>query len=522
MTGLDYRGQQVIAGYACVPALQGGIAIKVDQQEVNTYGIDLAVQMADFDSEVYFAGSSTEVLVGQTNPGVAVPQSAADYTILSVMKNCPNCTGLSPQMLSALQQTTGVETAPTYNGMWVVGAYAYIAELGIGLVFQTSAATADATNVSLAWRLAGCSIAAVVISMGLMALLTNRLLRSMDQAWVEGKRAVVVEKQQFCRVIEAMYPPQVARRVLLGETHIVYQVNNACVFFSDIYEFTATCNSLQPEELIHFMSYTFGSMDVAAEHFHVHKVKTIGDAYLGISGLPGTEPVYGGAVQDMLLFANCCAQVFSGRYNHSEDGAILDVASRALFSRRRGGKGPAEELEDPRQRYLPGATPSGDAATDLTDVHCVMRYGVATGPVTAGVLQGKTPLFDVWGKTVNLASRMESTGVPGRIQVSEGVYQMAIKQKAQTFTFDPRHKVFCKGFGHVSAYFINTCHTPPPKALLQRMRIKPNLGHFYFDPAVPGFKAAHKGTNSGPSGSHGSTSDKQSSHSSENPGVMMV
>ena len=48
---------------------------------------------------------------------------------------------------------------------------------------------------------------------------------------------------------------------------------------------------------------------------------------------------------------------------------------------------------------------------------CIMRYGIATGPVTAGVLQGKAPMFDIWGKTVNLASRLESTGQPGRIQV---------------------------------------------------------------------------------------------------------
>ena len=62
----------------------------------------------------------------------------------------------------------------------------------------------------------------------------------------------------------------------------------------------------------------------------------------------------------------------------------------------------------------PGALQRGDEAAAP---RCVMRYGVASGPVTAGVLQGKAPLFDIWGKTVNLASRLESTGVPGTIQV---------------------------------------------------------------------------------------------------------
>eukprot|EP00667_Euglena_gracilis_P007389 EG_transcript_7461 len=147
-----------------------------------------------------------------------------------------------------------------------------------------------------------------------------------------------------------------------------------------------------------------------------------------------------------------------------------------------------------------------------------MRYGVASGPITAGVLQGKTPLFDIWGKTVNLASRMESSGAPGRIQISESVFQAVINEKDQPFTFDARHRVACKGFGSVNAYFLSSCKLPPPKALLLSRHIQPNLGRFYFDNAVPGFRSTASKT-SGSSGHTSAASGRTSPRSSAASGV---
>jgi len=121
---------------------------------------------------------------------------------------------------------------------------------------------------------------------------------------------------------------------------------------------------------------------------------------------------------------------------------------------------------------------------------------------------------------VNLASRMESTGQPGRIQVAEGVYQTIVALKDQPFTFEARHKVFCKGFGKVSAYFVNTCSVAPPKELLTALHIEPGFGNFYFDNPVPGFKAAARGSvvtsqSNQHTSSHGSTKDHESTKSSE-------
>ena len=160
----------------------------------------------------------------------------------------------------------------------------------------------------------------------------------------------------------------------------------------------------------------FSALDL---HFpQVHKVKTIGDAYLAVAGLPGQEQ--DNCCMAMLNFAACCAQIFGSRFCHPNQGDILlAIASRNMLNKKKKTVrlASASEAEGPADGDA--AAPGAHSAT----AQCAMRYGIAAGPLTAGVLQGKTPMFDIWGKTVNLASRMESTGVSGRIQVSELVYR---------------------------------------------------------------------------------------------------
>eukprot|EP00667_Euglena_gracilis_P017018 EG_transcript_17861 len=219
----------------------------------------------------------------------------------------------------------------------------------------------------------------------------------MDRAWEEGKRAIEREKQAFRAVIEAMYPAEVAQRMLMGQTQIVYDVPAATVFFSDIYEFTTTSNTVTPEELIRFMGYTFGVMDAIGDYYHVYKVKTIGDAYLGATGLPGMASVNGSPAVDMLLFASACAQVFSSRFLHPDEGTILaEVVTRMLRKKNllKGAAPEAKAAAIPRRpsaigyghpKDVAGVAPAKGEGGPL--VHCIMRYGLAMGPLTAGVLQ---------------------------------------------------------------------------------------------------------------------------------------
>eukprot|EP00668_Euglena_longa_P011029 GGOE01013380.1.p1 GENE.GGOE01013380.1~~GGOE01013380.1.p1 ORF type:complete len:1161 (-),score=397.40 GGOE01013380.1:1066-4548(-) len=532
---LDYRSQKVIAGYSCVSSMKAAFSITMADSQIISEGTDMAVTIATYQTFVRYAGKSLEIAMARKKPGVVVAKTKNDYEKFGGRKlgdQCvaTGCTGPSNVVLAALNSKGGVGYLETVDYRWVtvLAAYTYLPDLDIGIAMKMDKSEAQAGSFRLTGILCGASVSAVLVSMAVLALLANVLLKSMDRAWEEGKRAIEREKQAFRTVIEAMYPAEVAQRMLTGETHIVYDVPAATVFFSDIYEFTTTSNTVTPEELIRFMGYTFGVMDAIGDYYHVYKVKTIGDAYLGATGLPGMTSVNGSATVDLMLFASACAQVFSNRFLHPDEGTILAEVVTRVLKKKNILKSPVPEpmaTNIPRRPSIIGyghpkdaagvPPPAEDGSGPL--VHCIMRYGLAMGPITAGVLQGKTPLFDIWGKTVNLASRMESTGQAGRIQVAEGVYQAVMMCHNQPFTFEGRHKVHCKGFGHVSAYFVDTCLIPPPKDLLVSLHIEPNWGNYLFQNPVPAFGAAKAGSQdpSRRSSNHGSTSPRsQLSHNS--------
>ena len=228
------------------------------------------------------------------------------------------------------------------------------------------------------------------------------------------------------------------------------------MFFSDICNFSGISNRLSAEEMLGWIGYVFFVMDHVAEHYYVHKIKTIGDAYFAISGLPGLGPTRdseppGSHSLRMLQFASVCAQVFSGKYEHPEAGsclaaisetsAVLQKEQKRAMAKRRASGTTTSSAATPRhgealaKRRTSGSTMKsgahsagpprhGDQTEKQLSGHCAMRYGVASGPVTVGVLPGKCPAFDVWGKTVNLASRMEvdfcSVGCAGGVFGSAG------------------------------------------------------------------------------------------------------
>jgi class 3 adenylate cyclase len=515
---LDYRGVSVISGYACVPAISGGIVVKIDYNEIVADGVAVVTDFVNLKN-AEFGASSQELLVVQLREGSTVATSGADVTYLSTfreqgIKKC-SADGVclaGQDVLRALNNQSGFVETFDYTDTPVSSAYSFVSGLNIGIILQINSAELDAPSVHTALELAGCSALSLLVSMVLLWYLSSRLLRSMDNAWEGGKQALQKEKQQFAGVIQNMYPASVAKRLLAGEASIIYNVEFATVFFSDICDFTTVSNGISPEELIRFLGYVYGTMDVVADYYRIYKVKTIGDAYLGVAGLPGTEAVSASQALDTVYFATVCTALFGPRFIHPEEGAILAVTSRVLF----GGE------RTPQQRYrgqtaLPvaQANPTADGPPQ-----CVMRVGIATGPVTAGLLQGKAPFFDIWGKTVNLASRLESTGVPGRIQLAESTHSAVMRTKDAPFTFDKRHKVLCKGFGHVSAYFLATSTFAPPKDLLAKLRIEPFQEEFLFQGLVGAIKVSTNSKGSA-TGSQKDTASKHSSKSSEKSGGAM-
>eukprot|EP00670_Eutreptiella_braarudii_P015254 CAMPEP_0174330688 /NCGR_PEP_ID=MMETSP0810-20121108/16877_1 /TAXON_ID=73025 ORGANISM="Eutreptiella gymnastica-like, Strain CCMP1594" /NCGR_SAMPLE_ID=MMETSP0810 /ASSEMBLY_ACC=CAM_ASM_000659 /LENGTH=159 /DNA_ID=CAMNT_0015446005 /DNA_START=89 /DNA_END=565 /DNA_ORIENTATION=- len=159
---------------------------------------------------------------------------------------------------------------------------------------------------------------------------------------------------------------------------------------------------MSSDELLQYVGYIFGVMDIIASYMNIHKVKTIGDAYLGVSGLPGQAK--GNCCLNMLNFASCCAQVFGHRFSHPNKGAILsEIASRSVMKDKKKKKKKKVRVASPNSSLNCGDKKDGttlisseDDAPDRPSALCLMRIGIAAGPITGGVLQGKTPMFDIW------------------------------------------------------------------------------------------------------------------------------
>ena len=193
-------------------------------------------------------------------------------------------------------------------------------------------------------------------------------------------------------------PASIADRLKKGEGLIADRFEDMSVLFADIVGFTQISRDLSPSALVEMLNHVFSLFDRVAERLALEKIKTIGDAYMVAGGL-GTD-----------------------------------------------GQGDAERLADMGLEMLELlAKYREETGTDLR-----IRIGMHTGPAVAGVVGLKKFIYDIWGETVNTASRMESHGVPNRIQVLESTTE----KLAGSHIFEERGKVDVKGIGMLNTYFL--------------------------------------------------------------------
>jgi len=200
------------------------------------------------------------------------------------------------------------------------------------------------------------------------------------------------------RLLLNILPESIARRLREGERLIADRFDDVTLLFADIVEFTQLSASLSPTQLVGVLNETFTVFDQLVEAYGLEKVKTIGDAYMVVGGMPERSD------------------------DHTER-----VASMAID--------------------LAAAVGRIDAAARLG---IRFRIGINCGPVVAGVIGTKKFIYDVWGDTVNVASRMESLGVPGRIHVSPAVRE----RLGDRFEFESRGLIDVKGKGAIPTYFL--------------------------------------------------------------------
>ena len=246
-----------------------------------------------------------------------------------------------------------------------------------------------------------------VLNIGAVSGTTFGLLRYFVRERERIHAELEVERAKSERLLLNVLPPPIAARLKEEEGVIADGFEDASVLFADIADFTPLAERMPPHEVVTLLDEVFSVFDALASRHGLEKIKTIGDAYMVAGGLPEPRPDHAEAVADMAL-------------------AMRDECVRVA---------------------------------ERTGLALAVRIGIDSGPVTAGVIGRSKFIYDLWGDTVNTASRMESHGLPGEIQVTERAY-LRLRDR---FELRPRGTVEVKGKGPMETYLL-VARRPVPAA----------------------------------------------------------
>jgi adenylate cyclase len=243
-----------------------------------------------------------------------------------------------------------------------------------------------------------------VLNIGALAAVAVTLMATFVSQKDAAMRLLALEQSRSERLLLNVLPRQIASRLKAGESPIADAYDAATILFADIVGFTPLTRELDPKEMVQLLNEIFTEFDRAAERHGVEKIRTIGDNWMGVAGVP------------------------SPRAGHAAAAARMALDICAGLDRRRA---------------------RGERQIDF-------RIGIESGPCVGGVIGLQKFVFDIWGDPVNTASRMESHGVAGRIHVGEAAYLLL----KGTFELEPRGVIEVKGKGAMSTWFL-TGEKPP-------------------------------------------------------------
>lgn len=237
------------------------------------------------------------------------------------------------------------------------------------------------------------------VGAGLSLLLLGFAGFSYNQKRKDNKK-IAEEKQKSDDLLLNILPYEVAEELKEKGKTSAKHFDEVSVLFTDFVNFTANSERIGVQEVLNELNICFTEFDNIMEKYNLEKIKTIGDAYLAVSGLP----------------------VSNDQHAKNAVNASLEILS-----------------------YIQQRKKDNPNALDI-------RIGIHSGPVIAGIVGVKKFAYDIWGDTVNTAARMEQNSSSGRVNVSEATYQL-IKQD---FTFEHRGKIETKGKGAMEMYFVNS------------------------------------------------------------------
>lgn len=272
---------------------------------------------------------------------------------------------------------------------------ASVVTFGAGLVVAMQFLVPQDTGIQPRWALdAGFVIATVGACLMIFATVVYAM-REVERA----EEAMEVEYDRSEALLANILPGSVAAKLKDPARGVIAdRYDDASILFADIAGFTERASEMAPTELVRFLDRLYTTFDRLVDRHGLEKIKTTGDSYMVVSGVPTPRP------------------------DHVEAIAALALdMSRAVT-----------DLRDPRGNPVP------------------LRMGIAAGPVVAGVVGARRFFYDVWGDAVNVASRMESTDPEGRIQVPHDVYE----RLRHAFVLEERGDVEIKGKGVMRTWYL--------------------------------------------------------------------
>ncbi len=207
-----------------------------------------------------------------------------------------------------------------------------------------------------------------------------------------------IERERYQQLLQDILPGYIVNRLRDGESDIVDDFPDVSILFADLVGFSSICARIESRIVVDNLNRIFVAMDRLAEQHGIEKIKTVGDAYMAVSGIGETGAAH------------------FGRMAHFALAAVRELA----------------------------------ALQDTLAVPFQMRIGIERGALIAGVLKGRRSVFDVWGDTVNAASRLQSASMPGRVLVSRH-FANAVEDD---FVLEPKGQVNLRGVGETEALFM--------------------------------------------------------------------
>ncbi|HEY9764711.1 MAG TPA: adenylate/guanylate cyclase domain-containing protein [Trichocoleus sp.] len=224
----------------------------------------------------------------------------------------------------------------------------------------------------------------------------NEQLQREVQEREEAEEALRREQQKSEKLLLNILPRAVVEQLKQLQGSLAERFEEVTILFADIVNFTPLAAQITPLELVSWLNQIFSEFDRLAAQFQLEKIKTIGDAYMAVGGLPLTRADHAEAVMEMAIAMQSTVERFP-----RHDGQPLQL-----------------------------------------------RIGINTGTVVAGVIGIRKFSYDLWGDAVNVASRMEAQGTPGKIQITEATYQ----RLRHRYVFEEAGQVLVKGRGYMTTY----------------------------------------------------------------------